>query len=232
VTDVQQAAYRAELSALSRAQWPTYLKAHGGLPGPRGNLELMQALADEGDQALFALLIATDDEYLVCCGVLGLGRLLADGDEHAIPLLHGHARDARWRVREAVAMGLQRLGDADPSRLWSLTSRWVREQDPLVQRAVVAGACEPRLLRPPGAAARALDLCALATRSLAARPATDRRGDVRVLRQALGYCWSVAVAADPAGLERFLRLDTSDPDVAWIVRENLRKARVRRLLPA
>jgi hypothetical protein len=52
------------------------------------------------------------------------------------------------------------------------------------------------------------------------------------LRQALGYCWSVAVAADPAtGLPRFRTLAAADdPDVAWIVRENSRKARLANVL--
>jgi hypothetical protein len=53
----------------------------------------------------------------------------------------------------------------------------------------------------------------------------------RVLRKALGCCWSVAVAALPEeGLPRFERLERStDPDVLWIVRENLKKARLARL---
>jgi hypothetical protein len=55
---------------------------------------------------------------------------------------------------------------------------------------------------------------------------------VRTLRQALGYAWSVAVAADPEpGLTAFTALrDDPDPDVAWVVRENLRKKRLQRLL--
>jgi hypothetical protein len=103
------------------------------------------------------------------------------------------------------------------------------DPDPLVQRAAVAGVCEPRLLRPPAAAAIALEICATVTATVAARPRERRRSDnVRSLRQALGYCWSVAVAADPgAGVPRFLALaDDPDPDVMWIVRENGRKARL------
>jgi hypothetical protein len=52
------------------------------------------------------------------------------------------------------------------------------------------------------------------------------------MRQALGYGWSVVVAALPAeGLPAFHRLEASDdPDVAWVVRENRRKARLKRLL--
>lgn len=54
---------------------------------------------------------------------------------------------------------------------------------------------------------------------------------MRTLRQGLGYCWSVAVAGDPVtGLEAFAALDVTDPDVAWVVRENRKKARLRRLL--
>jgi len=78
-----------------------------------------------------------------------------------------------------------------------------------------------------------LAICGTATTTLAARPREQRRSDgVRSLRQALGYCWSVAVAADPeAGIPRFLALaDDPDPDVQWIVRENGRKARLVRAL--
>ncbi len=54
---------------------------------------------------------------------------------------------------------------------------------------------------------------------------------MRVLRQALGYAWSVAIVYAPAAkrvvFERWL--DVDDPDVRWIVSENLKKARLTRL---
>jgi hypothetical protein len=130
-------------------------------------------------------------------------------------------------------MALQRLGDADLRRTVELVTDWAGNEDPLVQRAAVAGICEPRLLRTPEAASVAVAACERCTTSLAARPVQERRDPgVRTLRQGLGYCWSVAVAADPgAGLPRFLALESSsDPDVGWIVRENRRKARLARLL--
>ncbi|GAA2337619.1 hypothetical protein GCM10010170_018830 [Dactylosporangium salmoneum] len=99
-----------------------------------------------------------------------------------------------------------------------------------MRRAAVAGLCEPRLLRTPAAPAEAIAVCAAATGSFAAIPAAHRRDeDVRTLRKALGYCWSVAVAADrPNGMPAFERLEASDdPDIAWIVRENRGKARMR-----
>jgi len=224
--------YRTELRALDVTRWPAYLGERSGLPGPRGNIELAQAVADEGDKACFDRFIATDDEYLVFCGVIGLGRLLAEGADIE-SRLREHATDARWRVREAVAMALQRLGDADLPRLLSLVTDWAAHPHPLVRRAATAGICEPRLLRTPKAAACAIEVCAQTTRELATTPANERRhAGVRTLRQALGYCWSVAVAADPvAGLPRFRALTASDDrDVAWIVRENGKKTRLAKLL--
>ena len=115
-------------------------------------------------------------------------------------------------------MGLQRLGDADLPRLLSLVTTWAGDPDPLVQRAAVAGICEPRLLKRPDAAAQAIGICERVTWELAGRPPGERKNDaVRTLRQALGYCWSVAVAADPdAGLRRFEALAAYDDPGACV----------------
>jgi hypothetical protein len=89
------------------------------------------------------------------------------------------------------------------------------------------------LLRNPTFALRALELLAVVTVDFVRSPPVDRRAAaVRTLRQALGYGWSVAVAALPGeGLAMFARLEASDdPDVAWIVRENRKKNRLKRLL--
>lgn len=223
--------YRAALEERHRSSWPAYLSEHSALPGPRANLELIAAVAEAGDDALFDELIETDDEYLVCCGVVGLGALLPT-DASIETRLRGHASDERWRVREATAMALQRLADIDLPRLSAIVRDWVEDPDPLVQRAAAAGICEPRLLGTPLAAASAVHVCQRATELLALRPPGTRRDpDVRALRKGLGFCWSVAVAADPEpGLVVFQALDVSDPDVAWIVRSNLTKKRLARLL--
>lgn len=226
--------YRAELRSLERSRWADYLTEHSGLPGPRGNIELAQAVAEEADSASLEALIATDDEYLLFCGVVGLGRLLAEGAGAEVEeRLRAFAADRRWRVREAVAMALQRLADCNESRMLRIVSDWADDASPLVQRAAIAGVCEPRLLKTPEAAAAALGICERVTGALAARSSAERRDpDVRTLRQGLGYCWSVAVAADPArGLPRFRALSESpDPDVAWVVRQNSKKSRLSRLL--
>ena len=115
----------------------------------------------------------------------------------------------------------------------ALATTWAGDTDPLVQRAALAGVCEPRLLQTPIASATAVDLCYQVTASLAAKPSEERRRpEVGALRQALGHCWSVAVAADPAGeLPPLEALDsTADRAVAWIVAANRKKTRLARLL--
>ena len=68
--------HRRQLARL--ADWEPYLRRHSGLPGPRANLELAQAVADLGDLPLFERFTGSDDEYLAVCGCIGLGRLVAE----------------------------------------------------------------------------------------------------------------------------------------------------------
>lgn len=228
--------YADELRALPAEDVPGYLTAHSGLPGPRGNLELLAAFGDVAPAALVVRLADDEDEYLRCCGTAALGRLLLESsdDEALEATLTERTRDPRWRVREGAAMAGQRVGAASPERLVGLVGRWLDTGEPLPARAAVAAVCEPLILRPsPLLRAAALDACARATDILRAVPPERRRDDdVRTLRQGLAYCWSVAVAADPdAGLPAFraLQADT-DPDVVWLARENAKKNRLAKIL--
>lgn len=215
--------YRAELRKLH--DWESYLKKHSGLPGPRANLELVQAVGDEADPDRLWRLSASSDEFLALCGTAGLGRL-ATTDPEVLPWLRELASDPRWRVREGVAIALQRVGRRDMARLMAEMDDWSRGV-PYVQRAAAAALCEPALLHDPADAGRVLVTLDRITRSMSA--STERHHEpFRVLRQALGYCWSVAAAAAPKEgrklMERWIRSD--DPDVLWVMRANLGKARM------
>lgn len=215
--------YRAELR--KRSDWDAYLKANSGLPGPRANLELLAVAGDEASAEQLWRWSGSTDEYLSACGAAGLGRF-ALTNSRVLPHLERLAADPRWRTREGVAMALQRVGRQDMGRLLGEMQAWARKR-PYVQRAAAAGLCEPALLKDTRDAVQVLEVLDRITASLAA--ATDRRTDEsRVLRQALGYCWSVAAAAAPEPakpiLERWLR--SSDPDVRWIMKTNLTKARM------
>lgn len=222
--------WRAELRRLEASAWPAYLRRNSGLPGPRANTALISAAALAADPAVIEDLLRDGDEYTVTCAAAALGCRAAD--KALQPQARNLAADDRWRVREGVAIGLQLLGDSDPKALWSLVLAWADDADPLVQRAAAAAICEPRLLRTSQAARVAIEVCRRTTAHLVRLPTTERRNPAaRTLRKSLGYCWSVAVAADPGeGLAAFEALDVSDPDVAWIVVQNRRKKRLASLL--
>ena len=217
-------AYRLELRSLD--DWEPFLKKHSGLPGPRANLELVAAVGDEADADRLWRFSASDDEYLALCGTAGLGRLAMLEPETVVKRLRDLASDPRWRVREGVAIALQRIGREDMARLLAEMRSWA-DGDFYVQRAVVAGLCEPALLKSNADAVAVLEILDGVTAAMAA--AKERKDDgFRVLRQALGYGWSVAAAAAPNNavpyFEKWLR--STDKDVAWVMKSNLAKARI------
>lgn len=228
--------YRAILRTLD--DWDIYLMQESRLPGPRGNLELATIVAEEGDLERFSHFLTFDacvapintpGEFLFFCGVLGLGKFIAQGQLDWLPKLRGYASDPRWRTREAVAMGLQRWGKADMTGLlqemetWS-TGNW------LEKRAAAAGLSEPGLLIDERHNLHVLEILDAITASVA--QAEDRKDEeYRVLRQALGYCWSVGVAAAPEAGKALMEkwMNSSDSDIRWIMKENLKKKRLIRL---
>jgi hypothetical protein len=225
-----------------------YLLEHSGLPGPQGNIELGLAAAEVRSPAELRRWASLDakaaptggaEELLAFCGVVGLGRLLVDGDGDgdALAELRTHAGDPRWRVREAVAMALQRWGARDFDALAAAMSDWARGSW-LERRAAAAALCEPALLTDDRRVRSVLDVLAQATAGVTEADRAQRRtDDFKALRKGLGYCWSVAVAAGPAVappafealVERAVASD--DRDLRWIARENLRKRRLERLDP-
>lgn len=228
--------YRTKLRSLEN--WDSYLLKESGLPGPRGNLELAQVVADEGNLQIFQRYITyTADEapvnspyeFLAFCGIVGLGRLLAEGKEDTLKTLHLFASDPRWRIREAIAMALQRLGEVDMNRLIMEMKEWSKGTR-LEQRAAVAALCEPKLLGQSKHVEAVFQILDKVMDSL--EQAGNRKGeDFLTLRKGLGYCWSVAVAAMPVeGKKRMEKwLANPDKDVQWIMRENLKKQRLTRM---
>ncbi len=218
--------------------WEPYLRAESRLPGPRSNLELAQAVAEEATPEQIERLLSygpdtaaenTPDAFLAVCGTIALGRLLAEGKMEALPRLREQANDPRWRVRESVAMALQRWGDADMASMIESIRSWAHGT-PLEQRAMAAGLCEPRLLGDAGNARAALDLLNQVTRGILTNQ--ERKTEAfQALRKGLGYCWSVAIAALPDEGKAYFEswLTTSDPDIRWILRENLKKNRLAKM---
>ena len=146
--------------------WEPYLLQESGLPGPRGNIELAQVVADEGNRELFEHLLSNTPqvapvndphEFLAFCGVIGLGRLMAEGDDKILDQIRPFASDPRWRLREGVAMALQRLGRREMTALLQAMETW-STGNWLEKRAAAAALAEPSLLGRQDEALHALQI--------------------------------------------------------------------------
>ena len=228
--------YRRILSTLK--DWEPYLLQESGLPGPRGNLELAQVVADEGERDLFEHFrtftpdvapVNSPQEFLAFCGVLGLGKLLAEGETEILDVLRPYASDPRWRTREAVAMALQRVGKKDMNFLLSAMETW-STGNWLEKRAAAAGLAEPILLHNENDALKALQILDQITASMENSPEA-RSVNFKTLQQGLGYCWSVVVVTAPQAGKRLMEkwLVCPDPVIRRVMQDNLKKIRLVRM---
>lgn len=228
--------YRQKLRTLDSLD--EFLMQESRLPGPRANLELAFAVALEGSEDEILRLAKlnsaeapknTQKEFLAFCGVLGLGYLAAREEGEYFSILRERASDPRWRIREAVALGFQRYGQRSIEHLLEMMGEWSKGTL-LERRAVVASLCEPSLLVDKNHARRVIDILDSITASTL-EEMNRKSEDFKVLRKALAYGWSVAVAAQPAiGKPRMEGwIGSKDPDIRWIMKQNLKKKRLSRM---
>jgi hypothetical protein len=226
--------YRQTLKRLD--DWIPFLRKESGLPGPRGNLELAQVVAEEGSEQQFEQFLSfqaeenTPEVFLIFCGVVGFGRLAAS-EPKLFERLRSYASDPRWRIREAVATGLQLTGDQDMDLLLKEMQKWSKGNW-YEKRAAAATLAEPRLLKQPKYAQQVLWILNEITTTM--EKADEARDEsFKVLRQGMGYCWSVAVAALPETGKPIMEkwLNSPDPDIRWMMKENLKKNRLMKIDP-
>jgi hypothetical protein len=231
-----------------------YIAANSNLPGPRGNLELAQAwgevveaYAGPAAAKLWNLCIklaniSADEapvndpkELIPFCGAVGIGAIgsvLPEFFDQAIAALKVLANDSRWRMREAVPMGLTKLMTSRSQDTLQTLTAWTVDGTLLELRAVAAGVAEPALLKNEEIAATALELHKNIFKRVLKIEARKTE-DFRVLKKALGYTLSVVVKASPQpGFTYMAQLvDIQDKDVQWIVKENLKKNRLVKNFP-
>lgn len=221
--------------------WEEYLLENSGLPGPRGNLELMMAVVQEGDKDHFDRYLAytaevaaenTPGVFLAMCGTVGYGRLIAEGQLQLLPVLRSLASDGRWRVREATAMAYQKIGEHDFKILLNEV-QILKDGNALEKRAAAAALCEPKLLKNRNDVDNVLEIMDNLTEWLDDNAHLRKTDEYRVLRKGLAYGWSVVVAASPReGKPVFEKwLEHSNPEVRWVMKENLKKKRLLKVDP-
>lgn len=233
--------YERKLVNMTPRQWETYLKEHSNLPGPKPNLELAQAFARIGTLMDFKKFIKLDyrkapentpASFLTICGLLGLGRYLAKyHDARLLQMLKKRANDPRQRIREAVILALHVIGKKKITRLLKYAKMWV-EGSYFEQRAAITALCKPDLLTERNVCLETLDLLDWVTASMM-EDNTEADEGFLALKEALSYCWSVAVVALPEKgkpmMERWIKED--HPIINNIMRENLKKKRLNLIEP-
>lgn len=233
----------------------SHLVANSNLPGRRANLELAHAFADLAERftARDALKVwdlcvpmvdvpvaeaPVDDprEFIPFCGAIGIGAAASVSDElrqKGLRILQSLASDPRWRMREGVRFGLQRLLKRHTRTTLRELDTWIRPVRWLEMRAAAAAVADPSALDDKGTAVSALQLQRKILRQVA--EADNRQSDAfKTLRKGLAYTLSVVVSAIPdEGFALMAELAGSgDSDVLWIVKQNLKKKRLTGKFPA
>ena len=231
-----------------------YLISKSNLPGPRGNLELAETFVDLiefnfsrnperlWDLCIRATEISSDEapvndpnEFLTFCGAYAIGAIGSVSSslfDKALLLLKELARDSRWRTREAVAMGLQKMIARKTEETLNVLDSWIENNDWLSMRAVAAGVAEPRLLVNEHTARKALEFHKkIFTKILTAKERKSQ--EFKVMRKGLGYTLSVVIRWLPKEGFRLMReaASSQDADMRWIVKQNLGKNRLIKNFP-
>jgi len=209
-----------------------YLLSRSNLPGPHANLELLHRFSDSVEQQcnghcdeLWDLCVSfvsipqdkaftgSSMEFIPMCGTVGFGAIGVSNDsarnpyfERSMERLKAIAGDPRWRVRESVAIALQKVLERSRKRAVRTLSEWIEPEQWLQMRAVAAGIAEPPLLKDPMLCHHALalhqEIVGHVVKYLDATQAPTvtevmRAEPFRKLVQALQYSLSVVVAASP-----------------------------------
>ncbi len=231
-----------------------YLVSNSNLPGRRANLELAKAFAEvvedffEKDPdrlwnlCLKLIEFSPDEapvnnpmEFLPFCGACAIGSIGSVSSvffPKTLSCLKKLSNDPRWRIRESVAMGIQRLMEKQSQRTLKELEGWILKGNWLEMRAVAAGVAEPALLRNKETARLALELHKKIFDQIIT--AQDRKSkEFKMLKKGLGYSLSVVICAIPKeGFEYMYQLiDPREKDTLWIIKENLKKNRLIKNFP-
>ncbi len=214
-----------------RGKLEKFVVEHSNLPGPRGNLELAFALADIYGNAdvLYEWADITEDQadvndprsFLAFCAAVCFGQIYTNTkDPQLISVLKHLANDGRWRMREAVAFGFQRIGEQDFHELEMIFSDWIEEANNLEKRAILVS-----LAHPPFLTEERAKFCFEITDVILLQIANGENFDV--LKKGLEFTISVFVAANPTLGFRFIRKWIGKRElIDRILEKNLKKNRL------
>ncbi|MFW9877103.1 MAG: hypothetical protein ACFFG0_28770 [Candidatus Thorarchaeota archaeon] len=231
-----------------------YFINNSNLPGPRANLELANAFADISgelkevnpknlwDLCLFLISFTPDKaptnnpkEFLPFCGAWAIGAIGASNTEYYHESLNNLKRlsnDQRWRIREAVAFGLQKLLMKHPHKTLTELKEWIDDVNWLTMRAIAAGVAHPSVLFDNKISEIALELHKLIFSKIISCDDFSSE-QFKILKKGLFYTLSVIVKADSDKGFKFLNeyINTDNKHIQMIIKENLKKKRLTKNFP-
>jgi hypothetical protein len=213
-----------------------YIMANSNLPGPRGNLELAFAFAEVYDHldVLLKWIKITEDRadvnhpksFLAFCSAVCLGKIYTKmKDKKIITILKKLANDGRWRMREAVAFGFQKIGEYDFNELKNIFSEWIKASNNFEKRAILVSLAHPPFLNEDNAQF-CFEITEIALKNM------DKENNFDVLRKGLEFTISVFAAANPEiGFSFIKKWIGKDKIIDKIIKKNLKKNRLVRKNP-
>ncbi len=231
-----------------------YLRVNSNLPSRRANLELAKAFIliveerfESHGQTLWDFInylinitpeqapTGNPNEFLAFCGTWALGSIGVLSDalySESLLCLKRQANDSRWRIREAVAKGIQKILKNKPSDFVKELESWIVKDQYLIMRAVVTGLADPEVLKNSHLAKNALNFHKNVL-NMVKNSKNRKTNEFKILRKGLGYSLSVVVQSLPDSGFQYLEelANIPDPDISWILRENLRKNRLVKNFP-
>ncbi|MNE10448.1 hypothetical protein D3C76_27140 [compost metagenome] len=230
------------------------LMSESNLPGPRGNLELAGVFADQFQtndvaEEMWELLLKWTEidssqvdtnearVFLPFCAIQALGAYFPSANEtkrrRCLDKIVAAMSDSRWRIREASAMALQRIGESNFPAIRILFEQMFDHANLLERRAFVAALAHPPILKDTDAALFALELSEHILDDIAADPSLGKSEEYRVLSKGLEYAISLFVEKLP--LEGFALFNKyavrGDKRIQKIVKSNIGKSRIAKKYP-
>jgi len=215
-----------------------YLLENSNLPGPRGNLKLLYEFSENADEIEIERCIEyikpnlknSPEEFVGMCGILSYSLKYQNDLKRVVSFLKKYASHNSWRIRESVAISIQEIS-IEKLKKTIIELQSFREGNEFEKRAVIAGLCEPKLLKNRELNIEILNILFEISQCLAHDHKLDEGG--RSLRKALGYGWSVVISNIPEeGKQIFEKMfGLNGKHIKWIMKENLKKQRLIKLDP-
>lgn len=218
------------------AKLERFIIENSNLPGPRANLELAFAFSEVYEN--FGVLenwaridvnqasVNDPRSFLPFCSAVCLGRLYAKTkDEKIVHVLKKLANDDRWRIREAVAFGFQKIGEDNLLELKKIFSEWIEKSNNREKRAIIVALAHPKILD-RNTSLYCFEILEEIFKNM------ERDDDFEILKKGLEFTISVYTDANPGeGFSFMEKWIGKDEAIDLIIKSNLKKSRLLKKYP-